>query len=161
MTQIDLPPVTAGKPALKSRIILAMILGLLALGVWGKITHNGLFESVGFLPLLLALLVFMIRRDLRARRDPQFARQAAAERSKYLSAAKANRWKNFRGHLIGALVGMAIVVALHAAKWFAPAMSKLSSTDQVIYGGLAGITLIVLGNLAWMAWKRRRVSAKP
>lgn len=161
MTQIDMTPGAARKRTTKNRIILAVIFALLALGLWGKLTHNGVYESVGFLPLLLALLVFMIRRDLRARRDPEFARQVAAERSKYLSAAKVNRWKNFRNHLIGALAGMAIVVGLHAAKRFAPALANLTRTDQLLYGGLAGVTLIVLGNFAWTTWKTRRVSAKP
>jgi len=78
-------------------LALAMVIGLSGIGVLGKVTHNGVLEAVGFLPLLLALLIFMIRSDRRAKRDPEYAKKIAERRETYRNSdARRSSRRNFR-----------------------------------------------------------------
>ena len=126
---------------------LAVFFGLLGVGGWGIATHNGLYEGIGFLPILLALLIFMIRNDRRAKRDPEYARELSEQQEKgreKRQAEQARSWArlvNLAGWISVALV-VVFLNDLQYVGWDLSATPLKTRAFMVVIGAAAALTLI-------------------
>jgi hypothetical protein len=134
-------------------LFLVAFFGLLGIGGWGKVIHNGLLEAIGFLPLLLAMLIFMIRSDRRAKRDPEYARKRAERREAYRNSdAGRSQRRNFK------IAWKSLAILLISAFVFAwlarqvPQVAKLwSSIPRLLYVPL----LIGIPTMLATLWQNR------
>jgi hypothetical protein len=134
------------RTTLKGWFVLAILFGLLGIGFWGRATHDGLLQALGFLPLLFALLIFMIRSDRRAKRDPEYAARLAEIQQKN-RFKKVSVWKNLVNRIGWISVALTLVVLdiLRKAGWN---FGRLSLEMQIVTIVVAATAAVFLINFA-------------
>jgi hypothetical protein len=134
-------------------LVLAITFGLLGIGAWGRATHSGLLEAIGFLPLLLALIIFMIRSDLRAKRDPEYARKLAERREIYRNS---DARRSSRRNLKIALKALGILlVSAFICAWLTRQVPETARLWSSIPRPLDVPLLIAIPTLLATLWQNR------
>jgi hypothetical protein len=153
-----------GKP--RSNPILAWLtLGILLLGLLGLY----LAARAGNMPVLLAGLAILVggfwyfARRGRAYYQAHPEEEAEARRQRAVLAAQVERRDNqrFKQKLLFVGIALTVVAAMNIWRRFAPSLDALPRGERLTWIFLGAVILIVLGNLAWAAWKKKRVNAQP
>jgi MFS family permease len=147
-------------PKVRRKIVAWMIIGELFVGLgialWGRLAGDWRYMVIGLLVAGQAILIAVLLGKSRGAQDPEFARKLEETRAR----ARENRKRDARRRLVSIGVAMAVVLGALMVRRYLPAFTSLPKSDQRVYLLLGAITLIVLGNFAWTAWKKKRASAQ-
>ena len=140
----------------KARKIVAwMLLSEFAVGAsiatWAHVNHDWRYTVIGVAVMGQALFTVWLLSKSWAAKDPEVAKK--------IKEAKARSKGNARIRLISLGISLMVIVGALVIRRYLPGFSTLPKSDQRVYLMLGGVTVIVLGNVAWMAWKKRRKTA--
>jgi hypothetical protein len=144
------------------------ILGWLILGIlFAWLLGLYLAARDGNIPVLFAGLVIMAgvfwyfarRGRTYYENHPEEAAQAKRQRAVMMAEQGHQADRNFKQKVVSVGIALAVVLGASLFRRYAPGFAALPKSDQRLYLVLGGIALVVLCNLAWMAWKKRRASA--
>jgi hypothetical protein len=141
----------------KARKIVAwMILSELAVGagisIWARIQHDWRYTVIGLGVISQALLILWLLSKSWAAKDPALAKK--------MEQARARSRRNARVEFISLGVALTVIIGALLVRRYLPGFAALPKGDQRLYLMLGGVSVIVLGNLAWMAWKRRNAARR-
>jgi hypothetical protein len=134
--------------------VLAILFVLLGIGGWGIATDNGLYGAISSLPILLALLIFKIISDRRAKRDPEYARRI--EEARVRATAHTAAQSNSRQTMTSVGLAVAGFTAAMLGRKYIPGFSSLPREQQKSYLLIGLIAANVLGFIVYQMWKARR-----
>ena len=131
--------------------VLAILFGLFGICGWGIVTDNGLYVAISVLPLLVALLIFKIISDRRAKRDPEYARKMEVTKAQARAAQS-----NPREAMISVGLAAVGVTAAMLGRKYIPGFESLPREQQRTYLIIGLIAANILGFIVYQTWKARR-----